>query len=281
MPEAEETPAKLPDGKGKTPEEPEAEEAEKPVAEKPRETGAGEAEKPEADDIEKPGQEPPEAAEEPVEELEEVLEPAGEEIPEKPKPGSASGEWQSSPAFSPGSRPPRRQPAVIPPEDVMGSEEEIQSMLEQIDAEELPPPPKPAPEPEYAPKTQEEGPSRKAAAPARKPRPEDGIKLLDYLKSLVASLPQERRSSFASSDYPLKIEAVKNMLLGKQGLHREFPEKARDQKPAGEKAVTLDKVKKSFNFVSGLAEYLPNQDVKTVLQEKLKSIEMKLGDKHQ
>jgi hypothetical protein len=98
--------------------------------------------------------------------------------------------------------------------------------------------------------------------------------------TLTASLPGEKRAGFKGSDYPLKIEAVKNMLRGKQGLHREFPEEAEKPETASQQVVTPDKVKKSFSFVSQLAEYLPNQDVKTVLREKLKAIEARLGDKH-
>jgi tetratricopeptide (TPR) repeat protein len=207
-------------------------------------------------------------------------EEAGEESPEPPQPRAAGGERRASPAPSPEYKPerrPKRKPVILP-EDTLGSEEQIQSMLKEIDAENVPPPePEPEPELEYAPSPQETAPP--PASKKIQPKPADGIKLLDYLRSLVACLPQEKRTAFTRSDYPLKIEAVKNMLRGRQGLHREFPEKAESSESAKEKPVSLDKVKKSFDFVSRLAEHLPNQDVKTVLQEKLKSIEARLGDR--
>jgi tetratricopeptide (TPR) repeat protein len=226
--------------------------------------------------------------EETGEEIPAAQEADGEEFPEQaqPLPRAANGERGASPAPTPASAPspaykpaqrPKRNPVILP-EDTLGSEEQIQSMLKEIDAEEVPPPePAPEPELEYSPPPQETAPP--PVSKKIQPKPADGIKLLDYLRSLVACLPQEKRTAFTSSDYPLKIEAVKNMLLGRQGLHREFPEKAESSESTGENPVSLDKVKKSFDFVSRLAEHLPNQDVKTVLQEKLKSIEARLEDR--
>jgi hypothetical protein len=225
-----------------------------------------ESEFPEEDELE-PVEPEPEAE---LDEIEEIPETGSGEQPlsaERP-------EAKSKPDTAEESGQPAKEP-VIPPEDTLGTEEEIKSKLDKIDAEEIPPPPEPKFEPE-PPQTPED-----SGRPAKKPKPEERIKLLDYLMTLTACLPENKRSDFKNSDYPLKLEAVKNMLRGKQGLHREFPEGR--QEPAGQ-SVTPDKLKKSFGFVSQLADYLPNQDLRTVLRKKLKTIADRLskpaGEKH-
>jgi hypothetical protein len=152
----------------------------------------------------------------------------------------------------------------------MGSEDEVKSMLDQIDAEDVPPP-EPAPQLETEPEPPE------AASRLKMPKLADGIKLLEYLMSLAASLPENKRKEYAKSEYPLKIEAVKNILKGKQGLRRDFSEKPNAPPPAAAESVTREKVKKSLGFVVQLADYLPNQDVKTALREKLKAISDRLS----
>jgi hypothetical protein len=195
----------------------------------------------------------PEAAAEPLT----GLPSAEKDFPKTEEPGPR---FQSIPEKDFTEEPSARE-KVIGPEDTMGTEDEINSLLEQIDAEEIPAPPEP--------------PVRElsAASKSEVPKPEERVKLLDYLMSLTSALPEHKRTDFTRSDFPLKIEAVKNILRGKQGLHREFSERGEQPQP-----ITQDKVKKSFSFVSQLADYLPNQDIKTVLKKKLETISRKLSE---
>jgi hypothetical protein len=196
--------------------------------------------------------------------------------PETPQPRTPGQERKSANRYASDPAPGPKPAPVIPPEDTLGNEEEIKSMLEEIDAEEVPLPPESQAEPEPEYETEFVPQKYGNTKPKRIPGPEEGIKLLDYLTSLTASLPGERHADFTSSDYPLKIEAVKNMLRGKQGLHRDFPAKTEESESVSRQSVTPEKITKSFDFVTRLTEYLPNQDAKTVLRKKLKTIEMLL-----
>jgi hypothetical protein len=213
-----------------------------------------------------------------IPELEEVL-PEAQPLPEEPSAEAPAAEER-----------------VIGPEDTLGTEDEINSLLDEIDAEKIPEPPRPSqpepepepqlqpkpqiqPNPEFKPEPEKNAPPEPPAPelPAPKPRaskPEERVQLLDYLMSLTASLPESKRADFTHGDVPLKIEAVKNMLRGKQGLHRDFPDRRKPPEP-----ITQDRVKKSFSFVSGLADHLPNQDIKTILKEKLNAIARRLSEK--
>jgi hypothetical protein len=94
--------------------------------------------------------------------------------------------------------------------------------------------------------------------------------LLAYLEDLTRYLPEKERDSFESSDMPLRMESLRAKLEGRKGLIRRFSESGRDEPvQAADEPLQRNKVKESFSFFDQLASFLPDNEVKISLKQRL------------
>jgi hypothetical protein len=113
------------------------------------------------------------------------------------------------------------------------------------------PEPEDAASPEDEQRTDEEPSPEEATAPEDVPEPEDVSKpgeelseeeqqarLLDYLLSLTDELPKEKTEEFEDSGYRLRVESLRERLLGKRGLRAVAEEKRRNHHVQGGGAVS-------------------------------------------
>ena len=126
-------------------------------------------------------------------------------------------------------------------------------------------------------------PQRRATdrAPQPRPRPENidpRVRLLDYLVGMAKALPEEQRGEFLQSEMRLKIESLRNRLLGRRGLKRDLeryaPIRERDQ----EAHITAKRVADAMRFVQSMSGFLPDPSISSVLSSRLDGIVQKLQD---
>lgn len=230
-----------------------------------------------------PRPEEPEPYEEPLEEPE--FELIGPESPELPLPDD--GEPEAEPIMSgfdePGAEAFDDTESLPETEELLGDTEapdlaELESSDDEEDVPEFPDAdredPKTvtnleSPELELLGTEIEEHEPAQAPAIKIKTRPDaaDQAKLLDYLLSLADTLPEKERADFRRTDFPLKIESVKNRLLGRQGLIHDFPSHGR-----GDEAITPERVRESLDYFARFAGFLPNREAGSALKDRLGSI---------
>jgi tetratricopeptide (TPR) repeat protein len=179
-------------------------------------------------------------------------------------PAPAGGAAPAPPA--PAQAPPQAPPAAYPPASIITRiqvpslqgavpvkirpSRHVREQVEEI--EEL----EPADEPELEP--EKPGVSAKPAH------------LLAYLEDLTRYLPEKERDSFESSDMPLRMESLRAKLEGRKGLIRRFSESGRDEPvQAADEPLQRNKVKESFSFFDQLASFLPDNEVKISLKQRL------------
>ncbi|ADK83159.1 tetratricopeptide repeat protein [Sediminispirochaeta smaragdinae] len=103
---------------------------------------------------------------------------------------------------------------------------------------------------------------------------EESADLLAYLESLAQYLPEELRENFEESDMPLRMESLRAKLKGKEGLIKRLsgPTAVIKPEPLPAEPLRKAKVKDSFAFFDELASYLPAEEVKISLKQRIGAI---------
>jgi hypothetical protein len=107
--------------------------------------------------------------------------------------------------------------------------------------------------------------------------PESQANMLSYLMDLTKNLPEDKRKSFAESDVPLRIAAIRSRLLGREGLHRDVSHY--DMGRRGEAApVTTKRLADTFSYVSQMANYHPDANIGSALKQRVRRILSRLEE---
>ncbi|TVR00415.1 MAG: tetratricopeptide repeat protein [Spirochaetaceae bacterium] len=126
-------------------------------------------------------------------------------------------------------------------------------------------------------------PQRRATdrVPQPRPRPENidpRVRLLDYLVGMAKALPEEKRGEFLHSEMRLKIESLRNRLLGRRGLKRDLERYAPIRDREQEAHITAKRVADAMRFVQSMSGFLPDPSISSVLNSRLDGIVQKLQD---
>jgi tetratricopeptide (TPR) repeat protein len=204
-------------------------------------------------------------------------EPGSAEAPFSP-PGGAASPGPPAPHYSSintQTNAPGLLPIVSPPKIIYRDKKR-----RETGEEEALPPSQPELEPESG-ETAEIEPPAESSEPKKEPgHSEKPAHLIAYLEELTQYLPEKERESFESSDMPLRMEALRAKLEGKQGLIKRFArtenpgEGKQHQGPEQLPVKPLEKgdLKKSFAFFDQLASWLPEKEVQISLKQRLARI---------
>jgi hypothetical protein len=209
-----------------------------------------------------------------IDEGEELPEDWGDDLADEGLPGDEPVEPvpEESEEFPIG-EPEEEMPAEeLPEEEPIPAEEEEpaaeEPVTEEFAAEE------PAEEEESA-TPPESSESEESKKPEEKIVKDKIVGLMDYLKSLANTLPENKRENFLKSDARLSMEYVIHTLKGKKGLLEEIKEKvpeARSYRPSTPETPDSQKVAGTLSYLENLTSALPDQDLFSTLKQRVQRI---------
>ena len=116
--------------------------------------------------------------------------------------------------------------------------------------------------------------------PSETDETEEPDNLFGYLDKLTRFLPADKRSEYISSDARLKLAALKARMDGDPGLISRITaerDSRGDNTESKTVKLTKSKIGNTLNFMTGLAEALPDNKIAESLGGRLKNILSRLG----
>ncbi|MDR2552931.1 MAG: tetratricopeptide repeat protein [Treponema sp.] len=125
-------------------------------------------------------------------------------------------------------------------------------------------------------KTREETPESVEGRKGRNDR-EAVLGLMNYLKTLAASLPSKKREEFMRSETRLVMEYVINTLEGKKGLLNEIRARKISLVSSPPEKVPGEKIAGTLSYLEDLSGSMPDKNLIIVLKRRLQDVASKIN----
>jgi hypothetical protein len=96
--------------------------------------------------------------------------------------------------------------------------------------------------------------------------------LLDYLASMAAALPPEKKKAFENSDVHLKLEYLRARLAGRAGLHRDAGKYIRVPKDKNGSPITPSRLRDTLQYIGQITRFHPDPAIANVLQARVSRV---------
>jgi len=118
--------------------------------------------------------------------------------------------------------------------------------------------------------------SMRQSTPRMQPQPKKGnggpAGLLDYLASMTAALPPDKKQAFENSDAHLKLEYLRARLAGRAGLHRDGGKYIRVPKDQDGSPITAGRLRDTLQYIGQITRYHPDPAIANVLEARMSRV---------